>query len=72
MLIDDATEGDITSRLASFVKRAASERTKHQHEISRLEDALKEPPNAWQHANIDLLKAENAEAGILIIEHDLG
>jgi hypothetical protein len=63
VLIDDTTEGDITSRLASFVKRAASERTKHQQEISRLEEAKKESLNSRHFGNAELLRAENEEAG---------
>ena len=60
VLIDDATEGDITSRLASLVKRAASERARHQKEINRLEQSLKESRNTGQQ---DLLTSENREAG---------
>jgi hypothetical protein len=64
VLIGDATEGDITSRLASFVKRAASERARHQQEIGRLEEAIKESHNASHLNSIELIKVENEEARI--------
>jgi hypothetical protein len=51
--------------LASFVKRAASERTKHQQEISRLEEAIKD--SRRHPGNIELLKAENEEAGFPLL-----
>jgi hypothetical protein len=73
VLIDDASEGDITSRLASFVKRAASERIKHQLEVGRLEEAIKESRNTRHFGNIELLKAENEEAGSpLFVECNIG
>jgi len=50
--------------LASFVKRAASERTKHQQEISRLEETIKD---SGRHGNIELLKAENEEVGFTLL-----
>lgn len=68
MLIDDDTEGDITSRLTSLVKRAASERTRHQKEINRLEQSLKESRNTGHH---DLLKSENREAGGSFVDCDV-
>jgi len=42
VLLDDTTEGDITSRLASFIKQASVERVRYQQDIARLEDAIRE------------------------------
>ena len=41
VLIDDTTEGDISTKLASFTKRVVSERLRYQQDIDRLESMLK-------------------------------
>ena len=37
VLIDDASENDISSKLASFTKRASADKARYQQDISRLE-----------------------------------
>ena len=44
------------------MKRLASEKTRHQQEIIRLEEVLKEFRGGKRQENVDLLKAENREA----------
>lgn len=65
VLIDDTTEGDISSRLASFVKRAASEKTKHRLEINRLEETLADLRSGKRQESADALKAENNQVAFL-------
>ncbi|KAJ3492810.1 hypothetical protein NLJ89_g11159 [Agrocybe chaxingu] len=40
VLIDDASEGDIASRLANFMKKASADKARLQQEIVRLEDLV--------------------------------
>lgn len=40
MLIDDASEGDISSKLTNFMKRMAADKAKYKQELTLLEQAL--------------------------------
>lgn len=39
-MIDDATEGDISSKLTNFIRRVSTDKTQYQREIKRLEQDL--------------------------------
>ncbi|KAF8161020.1 hypothetical protein B0H34DRAFT_362767 [Crassisporium funariophilum] len=71
ILVGDSSEGDISSRIVGFTKRATADRSRHEQEISRLEDLLRESHAegnnrgsidtlvALQQA-VDTLKAQNS------------
>lgn len=42
MLIDDATEDDISLKLANFTKKVASEKARYQQDIGKLEQTIKD------------------------------
>ncbi|KAF9529334.1 hypothetical protein CPB83DRAFT_765141 [Crepidotus variabilis] len=53
VLIEDTTEGDISSRLANFTKRAASDRALAQQQISRLESMLQEAQSSQKQSDLE-------------------
>ncbi|KAF9481560.1 hypothetical protein BDN70DRAFT_876224 [Pholiota conissans] len=65
VLIDDATEDDISSKLANFTKKVSAEKVRYQKEINSLEQAIKDLRAENELASKNSVSASSANSATL-------